>query len=74
VPAALAAFACAGCGSLALLPLWPRAGRAAKLVLLRGVKGGRGPFRLLPGLVLHEAGGYTAAAQAILRDGAALEG
>ena len=71
--AALAAIAAAGCGSLAMLPLWPRRGNAARLVLLRGVKGGRGPFRLLPGLVLHEQdGGFTAEAQVILRDGAAL--
>ena len=56
-----------------MLPLWPRRGNAARLVLLRGVKGGRGPFRLLPGLVLHEQdGGFTAEAQVILRDGAAL--
>ena len=71
--AALAAIADAGCGSLAMLPLWPRAGVAARLVLLRGIKGGRGPFRLLPGLVLHAPdGGFTDEAQTILRDGAAL--
>ncbi len=71
---AMAGFRSAGVGSLALLPLWPRAGVAARLVLVRGVKGGRGPFRLLPGLVLHGAGsGFTAAAEAVLRDGAALE-
>lgn len=71
--AALAGFAAAGCGSLAVLPLWPRAGVAARLVLLRGVKGGRGAFRLLPGLVLHEADGrFTLAAEACLREGAAL--
>ncbi len=70
---ALAAIGAAGCGSLALLPLWPRAGNPARLVLVRGVKGGRGPFRLLPGLVLHERdGGFTSEAQSILRDGAAL--
>ena len=55
-------------------PLWPKPGRAAKLVLLRGVKGGRGACRVLPGLVLHAPeGGYTAAAEAVLREGAALE-
>jgi len=71
--AALAAIGAAGCGSLALLPLWPRTGYPARLVLLRGVKGGRGPFRLLSGLVLHEQdGGFTAEAQCILRGGAAL--
>jgi tRNA1(Val) A37 N6-methylase TrmN6 len=74
LPACLAAFTAAGCGGLAVLPLWPRAASAAKLVLVRGVRGGRAPFRLLPGLVLHEASGaFTAAAEAILRDGAALD-
>ncbi len=73
LPTCLAAFGAAGCGSLSVLPLWPRAGVAAKLVILRGVKGGRAPFRLLPGLVLHEgSGAFTAQADAILRDGAAL--
>jgi tRNA1Val (adenine37-N6)-methyltransferase len=74
LPDCLAAMQAAGCGSTAVLPLWPKPGRAAKLVLLRAVKGGRGPCRLLPGLVLHrEAGGYTDAAEAVLRDAAALE-
>mgnify|MGYP000153302592 FL=1 len=41
-------------GSVELLPLSPRAGRRAKLVLLRAVKGGRAPFALLPPVVLHE--------------------
>ena len=73
LPACLMAFAAAGCGGLAALPLWPRAGVAAKLTLLRGIKGARAPFRLLPGLVLHEASGtFTPAAEAILRDGAGL--
>jgi len=73
MPSCLAAFAAAGCGSLAVLPLWPRAGVAAKLSILRGIKGGRGAFRLLPGLVLHEeSGAFTARTEAILRDGAAL--
>lgn len=73
-PECLAALTTAGCGSPAILPLWPRSGAPARLVLLRGIKGGRGPARLLPGLVLHRAeGGYTATAEAILRGGAALE-
>ena len=68
VPAVLDAFKTAGCGSLAVLPLWPRLGVAAKLGLVRGVRGGRGPFRLLPGLVLHEAaGGFTADVEGVLR-------
>ena len=73
MPLCLAAFAAAGCGSPALLPLWPRAGIAARLVLLRGIKGGRAPFVLLPGLVLHAPDGrFTPDAEAILRAGAPL--
>ncbi|MDO9502642.1 tRNA1(Val) (adenine(37)-N6)-methyltransferase [Falsiroseomonas sp.] len=65
----LAALQGAGCGSLALLPLWPRQGEPAKRVLLSGRRGGRGPARILPGLVLH---GPDAAADPVLRGGAAL--
>jgi tRNA1Val (adenine37-N6)-methyltransferase len=73
VPDCLAAMRAADCGSPALLPLWPKLGRPAKLLLLHGVKHGRGAFRLLPGLVLHEAGGgFTAMADAILRGAAPL--
>ncbi len=73
LPACLAGMVEAGCGSLAVLPLWPRAGQPAGLVLLQGVKGGRGPCRVLPGLVLHaDDGGFTAAAEAVLRGGGAL--
>jgi tRNA1(Val) A37 N6-methylase TrmN6 len=73
LPACIEAFAAAQCGSTTLLPLWPRHGAAAKLALLQGVKGGRGPFRILPGLVLHRDGcGYTPEAEAILRDVSAL--
>lgn len=70
---AMAACIEAGCGSLAVLPLWPKTGRPAKLLLLRAIKGGRGPCRMLPGLVLHEPDGrFTAPADAILSGGAAL--
>ncbi|CAH2599877.1 Methyltransferase [Rhodovastum atsumiense] len=73
LPACLQALAVAGCGSASVFPLWPKAGREAKLMLLRGIKGGRAPCRLLPGLVLHESDGrFTAAAEAVLRDGMAL--
>jgi tRNA1Val (adenine37-N6)-methyltransferase len=74
LPEATAAFAEAGCAPTAALPLWPRQGAAANLLILRGVNGSRAPFRLLPGLVLHAAdGAFSAAAEAILRGGAALE-
>jgi tRNA1(Val) A37 N6-methylase TrmN6 len=66
---AAAALRLAGLGALRLLPLRPRAGFAAKRVLLGGRRDARGPDELLPGLVLHEAGGaYTQAAEAVLRD------
>jgi tRNA1(Val) A37 N6-methylase TrmN6 len=61
-------------GSLKILPIWPRDGAPAKRVILQAVKGGRAPEALLAGLVLHgTANGYTGAADAILRDAAALD-
>jgi tRNA1Val (adenine37-N6)-methyltransferase len=70
IPEALTAF---GQKGINLLPLWPRAGMPAKRAILLARKGSRAPFHLLAGLVLHEADGrYTAAAEAILRDGCAL--
>lgn len=62
-------------GGVVLLPVWPRAGEPARRVLVAAVRGGRAPATLAAGLVLHEAdGGYTPAAEAVLRDGAALAG
>jgi tRNA1Val (adenine37-N6)-methyltransferase len=73
LPLCLRAMEQVGCGSGALLPFWPRPGRPAKLVLLQMLKGGRGTFRVLPGLILHEGEhNYTPAAQAIIRGGSAL--
>lgn len=79
VPAALlseavTAFAGAGCAPTAMLPLWAKPRHPAKLLLLRGVKGSRAPFRVLPGLVLHAPdSGFTTEADAILRGGGALD-
>ena len=59
-------------GDIAVFPLWPdgKGVKPARRVLIRARKGVRSPLRLLPGLVLHGAGGaYTQAAQLILRDG-----
>jgi tRNA1(Val) A37 N6-methylase TrmN6 len=57
-----------------MLPLWPKPRHQAKLLLLRGVKGSRAPFRIASGLVLHAPdGSFTAEADAILRRGEALE-
>lgn len=70
---ALAALDLAGCGSPALMPLWPGAGREARIVLVRGVRGGRGGARMLPGLTLHDSPlTYTQAAQTVLRAGTSL--
>ena len=69
----LAALTHAGCGSFTLLPLWPHPGQAAKLLILQALRGGAGPTRLLAGLTLHDhASGYTKAAEAVLRGGAAI--
>ncbi|MDK9722737.1 MAG: methyltransferase [Rhodospirillales bacterium] len=60
-------------GGILLCPLWPRAGEPAKRVIVAAQKGGRAPCRLLPGLVLHDAKGYTIEADAILRGGASID-
>lgn len=53
--------------------LWPKAGEPARRVLLQARKGSRAPFRLLPGMILHDQGGvYTREAEAILRGEGAL--
>jgi len=69
----IVALRSARCGEIAVLPLWPREGAEARRVLIRARKGVAGPARLLPGLVLHQAdGSFTTAADAILRDAAAI--
>lgn len=60
-------------GELTVLPLWPRTGMPAKRVIIQGRKGVAGSVRLLPGLALHGLHDrYSAEAEAVLRDGAAL--
>jgi tRNA1(Val) A37 N6-methylase TrmN6 len=60
-------------GAVAVLPVHPKAGGSAIRVLVRAVKGSRGPMELLPGLVLNDATGRTTPdADAILRGGEAL--
>ncbi|MGE0746539.1 MAG: tRNA1(Val) (adenine(37)-N6)-methyltransferase [Rhodospirillales bacterium] len=59
-------------GEIVVFPLWPGRDRPAKRVIVQARRGVATPLRLAPGLVLHEAdGGYTPAADAVLR-GAAL--
>ena len=56
-----------------ILPLWQKVGRPAKRVVLRARKGVATRLTLLPGLVLHQDdGSYTADAQAVLAEAAAL--
>ena len=44
-------------GSIQIRPVHPFADFPAKRVIVRGIKTGRAPLKLLPGLVLHERGG-----------------
>jgi tRNA1(Val) A37 N6-methylase TrmN6 len=60
-------------GSVAVFPLFPRSGETATRIIVQAKKGSRAGLSVLPGLVLHDsAGGYTDAAEAVLRGGAAL--
>ncbi len=67
-------------GALELLPLLPRAGRAPRLILVRGRKEGRAPFRFHAGVVIHagdshvEPGNrYTDCLEGVMTRGDALE-
>jgi tRNA1(Val) A37 N6-methylase TrmN6 len=71
----LAAFEGAA-GEVRVRPVHPKEDAAAHRIVVRARKGARTPLAILPGLVLHEAGGgWTAAAAAILEgaSGLALE-
>ncbi|HEY7689716.1 MAG TPA: methyltransferase [Dongiaceae bacterium] len=60
-------------GDIAVYPLWPGGSRPAGRVIVRARKDVATPTKLSTGMVLHEADGrYTAAAESVLRDGAAL--
>ena len=60
-------------GATALLPIHPKPGQPAIRLLVRATKGSHAPLHLLPGLVLaDEAGRASAAAEAVLRQGAEL--
>jgi tRNA1(Val) A37 N6-methylase TrmN6 len=61
-------------GAAEIIPIFPRPDAAAIRVIVRAIKGRRTPPSLRPGLVLNDADGRpTAAAEAILRDAAALD-
>jgi tRNA1(Val) A37 N6-methylase TrmN6 len=60
-------------GDVAVFPLFPKEGAPATRIIVQGRKGSRAGLRLLSGLVLHGPGSaYTAEAEAVLREGAAL--
>lgn len=63
-----------GAGGAVVFPLWPlKAGSDARRVIVQATQGATGPARAAAGMVLHTAdGGYTAAAEAVLREAAAL--
>jgi tRNA1(Val) A37 N6-methylase TrmN6 len=68
------ALAAAKFGGVRIIPLWPKIGTPASRVLVAAVKDSKAPDQLHPGLYLHDAdGGYTAAANAILKDGLGLD-
>jgi tRNA1(Val) A37 N6-methylase TrmN6 len=63
-------------GSLAIRPVHPFADQPAKRVLVRAIKTGKAPLKLLPPLVMHERGSeakHTPEAEAILRGEAGLD-
>ena len=60
-------------GAIAIQPVHPKPAAAAIRILLCATKGGAGPLRQLPGLVLtRDDGRPSAEAEAVLREGAAL--
>jgi tRNA1(Val) A37 N6-methylase TrmN6 len=62
-----------GFGAVAVQPVHPRPDASAVRVLVRAVKASRAPLTLLPALMLADADGRpTAAAEAVLRQGATL--
>jgi len=73
LPQVLSALS-AGFGSVGVLPVRPRAGQPAIRALVRAEKGGDAAPTEYPGLILNdETGRPTAAAEAVLREGATLE-
>ncbi|NQY81718.1 MAG: methyltransferase [Alphaproteobacteria bacterium] len=55
-------------GNIHLLPIYSRVGQNAKRVMVFAQKSRRAPCVLLPGLVMHDAEGYSDAARRILED------
>lgn len=79
LPALLGAMA-PRLGSLHIRPLQPRARETAHLVIVHGVKGGRGRAVLDPSILVHDInsgggsdGGYTSRIREVLRNGAFID-
>jgi len=53
-------------GEIVVYPLWPQAEEAAKRVIVRARKGLKSPLKVSAGLVLHDAGGYSATVAQVL--------
>ena len=60
-----------GFGSIAILPVHGEAGKPAIRVLVRAVKGGRAPTRLLPGLMLNDESNVPAKVERAILEGRA---
>jgi tRNA1(Val) A37 N6-methylase TrmN6 len=65
-------LAAAGGYPVVVFPLFPRAGEAPKRLLVRMTNAPHAPLRLARGMILHEGRGNSAAAEDVLRHGAAL--
>ena len=63
------------CGSIQVRPIHPFVDAPAKRVLVRAVKTGKGPLRLLPALVMHDRAGakHTEHTERLLRGEVALD-
>jgi tRNA1(Val) A37 N6-methylase TrmN6 len=60
-------------GDVSVLPVYPKPNTAAIRVLVRAIKGGQAPLKLLPGLLLADGNNKPSEqAEAILRGNSAL--
>jgi len=57
-------------GGIILVPIWPKQGAQPKRVIIQGILGSKKPFRLHPGIILHNAdNSRTETAESIMRQG-----
>jgi tRNA1(Val) A37 N6-methylase TrmN6 len=61
-------------GDINLYPLWPTQNKAAKYILIRGIKNAMGPTCLQSGMILqHGSGQYSSAAEQIIHHAKGIE-